>query len=81
MPDMPPEINTSEPHPARIYDYFIGGKNHFAADRETAKEVLRRSPTANVAARENRSFLGRAVRYLTAEAGLRRLRRPRVLRA
>ena len=38
MPEMPPEINTSEPHPARIYDYFIGGKNHFAADRATAAD-------------------------------------------
>ena len=71
MPELPPEINASEPHPARIYDYFIGGKNNFAADRETAAEVLRRSPAAHIAARENRSFLGRAVRYLTAEAGIR----------
>jgi S-adenosyl methyltransferase len=71
MPEMPPEINASEPHPARVYDYFIGGKNHFAADRETAAEVLRRSPAAHIAARENRSFLGRAVWYLTAEAGVR----------
>ena len=65
------EINTSVPHPARIYDYFIGGHNHFPADRETAAEVLRRSPSARIAARENRAFLGRAVRYLTAEAGIR----------
>jgi hypothetical protein len=71
MAELPAEVNTSEPHPARIYDYFIGGKNHFAADRETAAEVLRRSPSARVAARENRAFLGRAVRYLTAEAGIR----------
>ena len=71
MPEMSPEINTSEPHPARIYDYFIGGKNHFEADRETAAAVLRRSPAAHIAARENRSFLGRAVGYLTAEAGIR----------
>ena len=54
MPELPPEVNTSEPHPARIYDYFIGGKNHFAADRATAAEVLRRSPAAHIAARENR---------------------------
>jgi hypothetical protein len=70
MPELPPEVNTSVPHPARMYDYLIGGKNHFAADRETAAEVLRRSPSARIAARENRSFLGRAVRYLTAEAGI-----------
>ena len=71
MPELPAEINTSEPHPARMYDYFIGGKNHFAADRETAAQVLRRSPSVNVAARENRAFLGRAVSYLAAEAGIR----------
>jgi S-adenosyl methyltransferase len=71
MPELPTEINTSEPHPARMYDYFIGGKNHFAADRETAAQVLRRSPAVHIAARENRAFLGRAVRYLTAEAGIR----------
>ena len=68
---MPPEIDTSRPHPARMYDYFIGGKNHFAADRRTAAEVLRHSPSIRVAARENRAFLGRAVRYLAAEAGIR----------
>ena len=68
---LPPEIDASRPHPARMYDYFIGGKNHFAADRETAAEVMRRSPAAHIAARENRSFLGRAVRYLAAEAGIR----------
>src|SRR5215469_17505624 len=71
IPEVPPEIDTSRPHPARMYDYFIGGKNHFAADRQTAKEVLRHSPSIRVAARENRAFLGRAVRYLAAEAGIR----------
>jgi hypothetical protein len=71
MPELPAEINTSEPHPARMYDYFIGGKDNFAADRETAAKVLQRSPAAHIAARENRSFLGRAVRYLAAEAGIR----------
>ncbi len=50
---------------------MIGGKNNFAADRETAAQVLRHSPHAHTAARENRAFLGRAVRYLTAEAGIR----------
>jgi S-adenosyl methyltransferase len=54
-----------------MYDYFIGGKNHFAADRETALKVLRYSPSIRVAARENRAFLGRAIRYLAAEAGIR----------
>ncbi len=71
MADMPPEIDSSKPHSARMYDYFIGGKNHFAADREAAAEVLRNSPSVRIAARENRAFLGRAVRYLAAEAGIR----------
>ena len=71
MSELPPEIDTSRPHSARVYDYMIGGKNNVAADRETAATVLRHSPNAHTAARENRAFLGRAVRYLTAEAGIR----------
>ena len=70
MAELPPEIDTSRPHSARMYDYFVGGKNHFAADRKTAREVLRHSPHVNTAARENRAFLGRAVRYLGGEAGV-----------
>ncbi len=71
MPELPPEIDTSRPHPARMYDYGLGGKNHFAVDREAAEKVLASWPTARTAARENRAFLGRAVRYLAAEAGIR----------
>ena len=71
MPELPPEIDTSRPHSARVYDYMIGGKNNFAADREVAERVLKHSPNAHTAARENRAFLGRAVRHLTAEAGIR----------
>jgi hypothetical protein len=66
-----PEIDTSRPHAARIYDYYLGGKNHFAADRETADKVLQGWPSLRVAAREQRDFLGRAVRYLAVEAGIR----------
>jgi S-adenosyl methyltransferase len=71
MPGTPAEIDTSEPHSARVYDYLIGGENHFAVDREVAAQVLLRSPAVRIAARENRAFLGRAVGYLTAEAGIR----------
>jgi S-adenosyl methyltransferase len=71
MSELPPEIDTSRPHSARIYDYYLGGKNHFAADRQTAETVLAAAPTTRIAARENRAFLGRAVRYLVAEAGIR----------
>jgi hypothetical protein len=66
-----PEIDTSKPHPARMYDYYLGGKNHFAADRETAEKGLAAWQAGRVAARENRAFLGRAVRFLAAEAGIR----------
>ena len=71
MAEVLPEIDTSRPHPARIYDYMLGGKNHFTADRELAERVLARVPAGRTAARENRAFLGRAVRYLTAETGIR----------
>ena len=71
MAELPSEVDTSTPHPARMYDYFLGGKNHFAADRETAEKVLAGAPTTRNSARENRAFLGRAVRYLVAEAGIR----------
>jgi hypothetical protein len=71
MSDLPPEIDTSKPHSARVYDSLIGGKNNFAADRETVARILQKSPNARIAPRENRAFLGRAVRFLTAEAGIR----------
>jgi hypothetical protein len=70
-PELPQEIDTSRPHQARIYDYGLGGKNHFAADRVVADKVLESWPAARTGARENRAFLGRAVRYLVAEAGIR----------
>ena len=65
------EIDTAKPHPARMYDYFLGGKNNFAVDRETAEKALQSWGTVRTAARENRAFLGRAVRFLVAEAGIR----------
>jgi hypothetical protein len=52
-----------------MYDYMLGGKNHFDVDREAAEVVLKAAPTARAMVRENRAFLGRAVRYL-AEAGI-----------
>jgi hypothetical protein len=64
------EVDVSRPHAARMYDYYLGGKNHFAADRELADKVLASMPAARIAARENRAFMGRAVRFL-AEAGVR----------
>ena len=66
----PPEIDVSRPHPARMYDYFLGGKDNFAADRATAAKVLDSWGTVRTAVRENRALLGRVVRYLAAEAGI-----------
>jgi SAM-dependent methyltransferase len=66
-----PEIDTTKPQAARMYDYFLGGKDNFAADRETAQALMKIVPTIRAAARENRGFLGRAVRYLVQRAGIR----------
>jgi hypothetical protein len=66
-----PEIDVSRPHSARMYDYWLGGKNHFSADRELAEKLLAWMPTVRIAARENRAFMRRAVRLLAGEAGIR----------
>jgi hypothetical protein len=71
MSELPPEIDTSAAHPARMYDYGLGGKNHFAADREVAEKIFAAWPNGRISARENRAFLGRVVRYLVQEAGIR----------
>jgi S-adenosyl methyltransferase len=68
--DAPPEIDVTKPHPARMYDYFLGGKDNFAADRATATQVLNSWGSVRTAVRENRAFLGRAVKYLVGEAGI-----------
>ena len=65
-----PGIDISRPHPARMYDYYIGGKNHFAADRAVADRALASWPAGRIGLRENRRFLGRVVRYLANEAGI-----------
>jgi hypothetical protein len=61
----------SKAHPAQMYDYLLGGKDHFEADREAIAALLKAVPNARTGARENRAFLGRAVKYLVAEAGIR----------
>jgi predicted O-methyltransferase YrrM len=64
-------LELDRPHPARIYNYLIGGKDHFAADREAAHALQRLVPESRDAMRLNRAFLARAVRY-AAEAGISR---------
>jgi hypothetical protein len=63
--------NSSVPHPARVYAYWLGGKDHYRADREAAEEVIRRRPQVVAGAHANRAFLARAVRYLAGECGIR----------
>jgi hypothetical protein len=55
---------------ARVYDYLLGGKDNFAADREAAEQAMLINPSVVPSARANRAFLARAIRYLTGEAGL-----------
>src|SRR5271157_6178946 len=64
-------LDPSVAHPARVYDYWLGGKDNFAADREAAEQVIAANPTVLPGVRANRAFLGSAVRYLAAEAGIR----------
>jgi hypothetical protein len=64
-------IDTTTPNVARIYDYLLGGKDNFAADRGAATELIAMIPDVAAIARDNRSFLGRAVRYLAGECGIR----------
>ena len=64
-------FDTSKAHQARIYNYALGGKDNYAADRAAAEAVLKVNPEMAFTARANRAFLGRAVGYLAAEAGIR----------
>ena len=69
--DWTTRINTGVPNPARIYDYLLGGKDNFPADREVAEQILAIAPVAGEVAEDNRVFLRRAVEVLIAEAGVR----------
>ena len=64
-------IDSTTPHIARVYDYWLGGKDNFAVDRETAEKVIAAFPDVLVSVRAQREFLGRAVRYLVNEVGIR----------
>jgi hypothetical protein len=64
-------IDVNRPHAARMYDYYLGGKDHFEADRLTAEKAMESWGAVRTGVRENRAFLGRAVRYLAEEAGIR----------
>jgi hypothetical protein len=67
----PGGIDASIATAARMYDYWLGGHDNFAADRIAALKVADRVPEVPLVARANRAFLGRAVRFLAGEAGIR----------
>ncbi len=81
MEDRPPaaareplsDIDTTIPQPARFWDYMLGGKDNYPIDREVGEQVLRTFPDLRDAARADRAFLVRAVRYLVADVGIRQL--------
>ena len=64
------DLQTDRPHPARVYDYLLGGKDNFAADRAAAHEGMKANPNSLIPPRENRAFLRRVVRYLARDAGI-----------
>ncbi|WP_433219218.1 SAM-dependent methyltransferase [Dactylosporangium sp. CS-047395] len=64
-------IDTTTAHPARRYNYWLGGKDNFAADRESGEQIARVYPAIRTTALENRYFLQRAVQYLAGEANIR----------
>jgi hypothetical protein len=72
-PEPLPDIDTRVPHSARVWDYWLGGKDHYPADREAGDQIRAVMPGIVDTARAVRGFLIRAVRYVVGEAGIRQL--------
>jgi hypothetical protein len=66
-----PKINMAVPHSARIWNYWLGGKDNFAVDREAGDQYRQLFPGVTAMARASRDFLGRSIRFLAGEAGIR----------
>jgi S-adenosyl methyltransferase len=66
-------FDVSRPNIARVYDYLLGGKDNFAADRGVGEQIMASLPAVQVGVRAQRALLGRVVRYLVEEAGIRQL--------
>src|SRR5215469_16219788 len=71
MQDRPPDMDVTTANVARIYDYFLGGKDNFAVDRKAAEQITAAMPLVPAIARQNRAFVCRAVRTLAQEYGIR----------
>jgi hypothetical protein len=69
-PTPPPEIDVTVAHPARIYDFLLGGKDNYESDRAVAEQMIAINPLARAGARRNREFALRAVRTMVAELGI-----------
>src|SRR5271154_901384 len=66
-----PKLDTRHAHSARVYNYWLGGKDNFAADRDAAEQAIAANPGIVADVRANREFLVRAVRFLASECGVR----------
>jgi S-adenosyl methyltransferase len=66
-----PRFDPDVAHPARVYGYWLGGKDHYPADRAAGEEVVRQRPQVVAGARANRAFLARVVRHLAGRRGVR----------
>jgi hypothetical protein len=71
IPDEPYEVDNGKPHPARRYNYWLGGKDNFAADRVSGDAIANEYPQIIIDAAENRDWTHRVVRYLATEHGVR----------
>ncbi|MEV8592036.1 SAM-dependent methyltransferase [Streptomyces sp. NPDC052012] len=63
----PAEIDTSRPHPARMYDWYLGGKDNYPVDEAMGRQMLALDPRVPVMARVNRAFMHRTTRWLTGQ--------------
>lgn len=69
----PDRIDTSRPHPARMYDYFLGGKDNYEVDQRAAEQFMKSAPEVREGVLANRHFMHRAVRHVVAEGGVRQI--------
>jgi hypothetical protein len=68
---VPPGTDVTKANVARVYDYWLGGNHNFQADRDLARTIIALDPNIRATMRANRAFLGRVVRFLAGQAGIR----------